>query len=103
MSHAPRPLTPVLLMHQFVERVQLWANSDHRQGPGPGVRSDFITPHVRARRDSERGGQRLMEKCWGRRMTGGDEGRRRKEENLGYFAVCESCTSEGVTGQIRSN
>lgn len=71
MAHCPLPLTPVLLIHLFVEHVQLWANSDHRQGPGPGVRSDFLTPDIRARGDREGGGNRFTEKCW-RRMTGSD-------------------------------
>lgn len=57
----PRPLTTVLRIHLFVQRVQLWANSDHRQGPGPGVRNDFSTPDVRARGDREGVGDRLTE------------------------------------------
>lgn len=89
MAHAPSPLTPVLFIHLFVQRVQLWANSDHRQGPGPGVRSDFITPDVRAKGDREGGGDRLTEKGW-RGMTGSDMNKtgkkRRKRKFSGYFA-----------------
>lgn len=74
-THHPRPLTPVLLIHLSVQRVQLWANSEDRQGPGPGVRSDFHTPDVRARGGREGGGgDRLTEKGW-RRMTGSDTNR----------------------------
>lgn len=69
MAHSLWPLTPVLLIHLFVQRVELWANSHHRESSGPGVKHNFVTPAVRARGDREGGGDRLTEKGW-RRMTG---------------------------------
>lgn len=78
MTHSPWPLTPVPLIHLFVQRVELWPNSDHRQGPGPGVRSDFLTPDVRARGHRGEGGNGFTEKGW-RRMRGCDRYRTRRK------------------------
>lgn len=68
MTHSLWPLTPVLLMPLSVEHVQLWANSGNRQGPGPGVRNDFVTPDIRAGGHKE-GGDGCTERGWWR-MTG---------------------------------
>lgn len=70
MTRSLWPLTPVLLMHLSVEHVQLWTNSSNREGPGPGVRNDFVTPDVRARGYRE-GGDGCTERGW-RKITGNE-------------------------------
>jgi len=108
MALSLRALTPVVLTHLFVQRVQLWANSNHRQGPGPGVRRDFITPDIRARGDREGGGDGNTDKGW-RRMTengtehkGGGKMKTDAVVTLLIITNSESHTSCGLTGQTHS-
>lgn len=81
-------------------------NSDDRQGPGLGVRSDLQTPGVRARGGRERGGEDgLTEKDWGR-ITENEGGRTGRAGGTGTVATlqvkarCETYTSR-LSGQTQ--